>query len=975
MKDLFIHLCNFSVITSIAILVAILLRPVLKKGPSFIRCALWALVFLRLLIPVGFSDLPFSVPTVFEAEEAVTVPQNKVEAVTPPKDETVKEEIKDEEEIKENAVVPQIPSTPIQKPVSGTVTESQKPQNAPVTDTPINESTIVFKSEKKSDTIKILSLIWVSGALLMTAYMLVSSLILRFKIRDAIVYDSKIRVLNRDCSPFVFGFFKPIIYIPASAKRSDWEYIIAHESTHIKRLDHIVKPLAFLALCLYWYNPLVWAAYILFSKDIEYACDERTVKTMEIEDKKAYSLALLSVSQSTGRILAPLSFGKVNVKERIKRVMKFKNSVWAMALAAVICISLFVFIACTPDGEKTSDLSPQESSAETSKESAESNTITIYVPDEETAFGSYTTHIIDAEPSAENIVRYCIEKRNFPEGSEMLSFEIRDRVGYLDMNTACYELSNTYHDNFGIPAVEKTFLANLDIDNLVITYDGEELSFDPSGGGTSEGLLLSVEELDVDADSITPDYVDPSMGMYDRYGIIKIQINKTARDFKLLHFYRNTTELFVADVLCELDRLEANKPFYIKRQEFPGIEGKGVYFKDEEGNPVIAHISDGSASSLGFEIIEERVVFLGEESFGDNEDRFIFLEKLEPDDKEKGFVVYSYHGDMGIPEPYMAEAYPYKRPDDPGLLVEIIIEMCKDDHYLCAYDNMQSFEIKDRVGYLYMDGNNHQTDTSWCKVIGAEVLRRSVLDTFDDVIDELVMTYTDDITIVDPESISATSIIGNSLKLYYPEITASGIVTCYSFIYENCTAENLVYHSIEHGIFPPESKIQSFEIKNRIGYLDMNEECYTYSSPFQISDGIEAFRMSFLENFKDYIDTLVITFGGKNLDEYATNVFKTDGINRITFYAYYGYGKGSDVPEDNMEEIINWLATFTVGEKVPDQPVDGDNFIHVEIGYKDGTIVKVPLDTVTVDGVQYYTDNGQTPTPECLEEIFLRILD
>jgi len=151
----------------------------------------------------------------------------------------------------------------------------------------------------------------------------------------------------------------------------------------------------------------------------------------------------------------------------------------------------------------------------------------------------------------------------------------------------------------------------------------------------------------------------------------------------------------------------------------------------------------------------------------------------------------------------------------------------------------------------------------------------------------------------------------------------------------------------------------------------MNEQCYTYSYPFQISHGIDAFRMSFLESFKDYIDTLVITFGGKNLDEYS-NVFQTGGINRITFYRYSGYGKGSDVPENNMQEIINWLATFTVGEKVPDEPVDGDNFIYVEIGYKDGTIVKVPLDTVTVNGVQYYTDNGQTPTPDCFVEILLR---
>lgn len=374
MRDIFTYLCNFSVVTSIAIVVAVLLRPVLKKGPSFIRCALWALVFLRLLIPVGFSDLPFSVPTVFEAEETITAPQSNGETVAIPNDETVKEEVKEENEGKEeNNVIQQAPSKPVQKPISGTVTEPQKPQNAPVADTPIEENTATPKVENKVDVIKVLSVIWAVGAVLMLGYMLASNLVLKYRVRGAIVYDSRIRVLDRDCSPFVFGFFRPIIYIPASAKRSDWGYIIAHESTHIKRLDHIVKPLAFLALCLYWYNPLVWAAYILFSKDIEYACDERTVKTMESEDKKAYSLALLSVSQSTGRIFAPLSFGEVSVKERIKRVMKFKNSLWAMSLAAVICISLLIFIACTPDGENpaSSDLSSEESSVVSGEETSQ----------------------------------------------------------------------------------------------------------------------------------------------------------------------------------------------------------------------------------------------------------------------------------------------------------------------------------------------------------------------------------------------------------------------------------------------------------------------------------------------------------------------------------------------------------------------------------------------------------------------------
>jgi len=362
MKDLFTYLCNSSVITSIAIVIAVILRPLLKKGPSFIRCALWVLVFLRLLIPVQFLDMPFNIPTVFEAEETVTLS----------KDEDVKEETKEE-----NNIIQQAPSTPVKPSVNGTVTIPQSPIiNTPINDTPtekeevITESEALTEKETKVDIVKLLSVIWAVGAALMLGYMLISNLVLKYKVKNAVVYDSKICILGKDCSPFVFGFFRPIIYIPATINKSDWEHIIAHESSHIKRLDHIVKPLAFITLCVYWFNPLIWLAYVLLSKDIEYACDERTVKNMEECDKKAYSLALLSVSQQQGRIFAPLSFGKVNVKERIKRVMRFKNSVWAISITAVICISLIAFMACSPATDENTESYDIESS-ETGTESTE----------------------------------------------------------------------------------------------------------------------------------------------------------------------------------------------------------------------------------------------------------------------------------------------------------------------------------------------------------------------------------------------------------------------------------------------------------------------------------------------------------------------------------------------------------------------------------------------------------------------------
>ncbi len=751
MKDLFIQLCNFSVVTSIAIVIAIALRPVLKKGPSFIRCALWTLVFLRLLIPVEFLDMPFSLPKVFETEQTLVAP----------KDEGIKEEIKEDvkEDVKEeNNSVQQVPSPPVQPPIGGTLTETQRPVSKPVTDTPaikedaatenngitgndsitengtVAESQTTTQAETKLDIVKLISVIWAVGAALMLGYMLISNLILRYKIRGAVVYDNNIRILDKDCSPFVFGFFRPDIYIPASINKRDWGYIIAHESSHIKRLDHIVKPLAFTALCLYWYNPFVWAAYILFSKDIEYACDERTVKTMGSEDKKAYSMALLSVSQSSGRIFAPLSFGEVNVKERIKRVMRFKNSIWAVSLAAVICISLLIFIACTPDGDNkglssdTENSSSVEISVDSSDESSNTEenqplllisyaddkdasvlpyyiedqdgmlikikankTITdftyvsidssttmdilfeteeltadtplyikirkdswaegrgvlyeddtdktvlarivhnntdgvdslsfeiiphgnsfkmvdndyfvVYVPDLTTQGPdgfNYITHMIDGEVDAETIVNHCIEEGLFPEGSAMQSFEIKDRVGYLDMNAMCYSLSTEYHEYIGLKAIEKTFLENYKtrIDKFVITYDGEERSNGSTGGETSEvtePLKIQVDYVSSEDTGITPTFVDEGMNIE----YIKIWVNKPVTEFKFISvlYDPSTTQPYAGETLSSLEELTPEKPFYAASYVWEAASSRGISYKDENGATICCRINYNSAGS------------------------------------------------------------------------------------------------------------------------------------------------------------------------------------------------------------------------------------------------------------------------------------------------------------------------------------------------------------------------------------------
>ena len=102
----------------------------------------------------------------------------------------------------------------------------------------------------------------------------------------------------------------------------------------------------------------------------------------------------------------------------------------------------------------------------------------------------------------------------------------------------------------------------------------------------------------------------------------------------------------------------------------------------------------------------------------------------------------------------------------------------------------------------------------------------------------------------------------------------------------------------------------------------------------------------------------------------ATAIFNTKNIKRITFYAYYGNGKGSDVPVEHLDEIITWLDSFTIDKEVPELIPPGTNTINAEIEYFDGTIVKSGLDTTTVDGITYYIKGDNSP--ECYEEIISR---
>ena len=84
--------------------------------------------------------------------------------------------------------------------------------------------------------------------------------------------------------------------------------------------------LAWLALCIHWFNPLVWLAYGLSEKDMEMSCDEAVIRELGPGVKKAYTTSLLSMAAGRSRLArTPIAFGEQDTGSRIRHVLRYKK--------------------------------------------------------------------------------------------------------------------------------------------------------------------------------------------------------------------------------------------------------------------------------------------------------------------------------------------------------------------------------------------------------------------------------------------------------------------------------------------------------------------------------------------------------------------------------------------------------------------------------------------------------------------------
>ena len=330
MNAVFVKLVNMSVAAGWLILAVLVLRLLLKKAPRWITCLLWAMVAVRLVCPISLQS-PVSAYQV--AAPAAVQKSGQVEYF---------------HYVYESGDKPSIQlDVDAIRPAEALPAQSQTASEQSAAAEPVQETA---GHGDPTRYLPPLVTVWlaVGGALLL--YGLGSTLRLRLRVREAMRLRDNIWVCDAVTSPFLLGLFRPRIYLPSGMDGAQLDYVLAHERAHLRRGDHIWKPLGYVLLAAHWFNPLVWLAYWLFCRDIETACDQCVVRRLDRNEKKAYSDALLQCSQGRRMVLAcPVAFGEEGVKSRIKAVLQYKKPAFWVILAAIIaCIVVAICFLTDP---------------------------------------------------------------------------------------------------------------------------------------------------------------------------------------------------------------------------------------------------------------------------------------------------------------------------------------------------------------------------------------------------------------------------------------------------------------------------------------------------------------------------------------------------------------------------------------------------------------------------------------------------
>lgn len=332
-------LLQMSFLGTVIILLIVVLRAVLiNRLPKKTFLILWWIALIRLLVPFSIK----SVTSIYSLLQSIYSDINPVRTA----------------------------QTTIFLPIHG---------NMPEIANGLSEAMV-----QRTESISILSVIWLAGLLLCFGFFAVSyikcyrefrfslpvenDILEAWKEKHPLKRSLSIRQTETIAAPLSYGVIRPVILMP---KNTEWKniyqlrYVLEHEYVHIRRLDMLTKLIMIAAVCIHWFNPLVWVMYILFNRDLELSCDETVVRRFGMDIKSVYATALISMEEKKSG-LTPLcnSFSKNAIEERIRAIMKIKKtSKFAVMISAVLVI-------CVTGGFATS-ASSLEKKTETAQENGE----------------------------------------------------------------------------------------------------------------------------------------------------------------------------------------------------------------------------------------------------------------------------------------------------------------------------------------------------------------------------------------------------------------------------------------------------------------------------------------------------------------------------------------------------------------------------------------------------------------------------
>lgn len=332
------------------IVVVMILRKLFgSRVKSGVICVLWALVAIRLLIPVQLFGNVVNV-TDYLIENVMNLQGRGITTGVQEKSDSVSDSQTGDDSQVGNDVYP---AGRVQSG-SGTQSDGNIQTGSSVISDGNTQSASHVQSDKNMQIVNYMRVIWLIGMVVMFAVVVVSNLIFTGRLMSSRKLTGKrgrINIYNTDAvdSACLYGVVHPAVYVNDNAGHN--EFIISHELTHYRHRDNWWALVRMLCVCIYWFNPLVWMAAHFHKEDCELFCDEAVIKNCSANERQKYGEVLLNAAaRHTGRlsdmyILSGASSGYRELKKRIERIAGSRKTYKSAAFVLIMIVVAVTVLA------------------------------------------------------------------------------------------------------------------------------------------------------------------------------------------------------------------------------------------------------------------------------------------------------------------------------------------------------------------------------------------------------------------------------------------------------------------------------------------------------------------------------------------------------------------------------------------------------------------------------------------------------